>query len=42
MSPISLSSATRKRSHELSGSMLARTPAWTMKLNVEPCEVRWS
>ena len=40
MSPMSLSSATRNRSHELSGSMSARAPAWVMKLSVDPCDVR--
>jgi hypothetical protein len=41
-SPMSLSSATTKRSHELSGSSEARTAACVMKISVEPCEVRAS
>ena len=34
--------ATRNRSHELSASSRASTPACATKLSVEPCEVRWS
>ena len=41
-SPMSLSSASMKRSHELSGSSAARTAACVTKLSVEPCEVRAS
>ena len=41
-SSTSLSSATRNRSHELSGSIAASTPACAMKLKVDQCEVRLS
>ena len=42
MSPMSLSRAVRKRSHDRSGSIAARTPACATWLSVEPCEVRGS
>jgi len=34
--------ATMYLSHELSGSRPTKTPAWAMKLRVEPREVLWS